>query len=229
MPSSAVLYDPESAAWLRFGNLVEEIEVLTPDQVLPTIDALDKRVEKEGLYAAGFISYEAAAAFDEALQTRDREDFPLLRFGLFASLETIDLPAPAKTLERLNWQTGEDAWEFALGARYASRWFRLEDDDVTEGSVAADRRLPAYVRVTWRPDDDLDVSLTGGVDLYRDFEIRNEHGNDGKRYDADPGFFEQAFIHLHVPAGATPKDGPSAGITIATAIASARVTAACSA
>ena len=36
----------------------------------------------------------------------------------------------------------------------------------------------------------------------------------------DSQYFEQHDIHLHVPAGATPKDGPSAGITMASALAS---------
>ncbi|MNI22179.1 Lon protease [compost metagenome] len=41
-----------------------------------------------------------------------------------------------------------------------------------------------------------------------------------KSFGGDPKFFDEAFVHLHVPEGATPKDGPSAGVTMASALLS---------
>ena len=41
-----------------------------------------------------------------------------------------------------------------------------------------------------------------------------------KLYGGDAKFFDSSFVHLHVPEGATPKDGPSAGVTMATALLS---------
>lgn len=41
-----------------------------------------------------------------------------------------------------------------------------------------------------------------------------------KEYKGDASFFDAAYVHLHVPEGATPKDGPSAGTTMASALLS---------
>lgn len=45
--------------------------------------------------------------------------------------------------------------------------------------------------------------------------------SNARRYGIDPKIFETKTMHIHVPEGAVPKDGPSAGVTMLTALASA--------
>ena len=44
--------------------------------------------------------------------------------------------------------------------------------------------------------------------------------NHAREYGVDPDFFKSAEMHVHVPSGAIPKDGPSAGVTMTAAMAS---------
>jgi ATP-dependent Lon protease len=45
--------------------------------------------------------------------------------------------------------------------------------------------------------------------------------SNARKYDIDPEIFSKKTLHIHVPEGAVPKDGPSAGITMMSSIASA--------
>src|SRR5258708_3769283 len=45
--------------------------------------------------------------------------------------------------------------------------------------------------------------------------------SNARKYDIDPEDFNRKTVHVHVPEGAVPKDGPSAGVTMMTAMASA--------
>jgi para-aminobenzoate synthetase/4-amino-4-deoxychorismate lyase len=95
MSDIVLLHDAARAQWLYFRQPVQVFTAHTLAEVLPALRAAEARVEAEGLYAAGFLSYEAAPAFDPSFQTQPPDpDFPLLWFGLYREPEVVPPPQP---------------------------------------------------------------------------------------------------------------------------------------
>jgi ATP-dependent Lon protease len=80
-----------------------------------------------------------------------------------------------------------------------------------------------FVEATMMPGTDERLILTGMLgDVMRESAqaAASFVWSNAEALDIDPKLFEGKTIHVHVPAGAIPKDGPSAGVTIMTALAS---------
>ncbi|NOZ05708.1 MAG: aminodeoxychorismate synthase component I [Chloroflexi bacterium] len=103
MSHQIVIRDATTGQWLRFQDPCQVIEARCIEEVLPKLRIVEEKTQERELFAAGFISYEAAPAFDDALQVRPPTSFPLVWFGLYARPEVMaDLPRlrqePAYTL-----------------------------------------------------------------------------------------------------------------------------------
>jgi len=98
-----VLYDRGLRKWLHFRSPLQVLEVRDPADIRPTLRSLEAEVENRGLWAAGFLSYEASRAFDPACVTLPETDFPLLWFGLYEKPDIIDLPPTTGDLRRPHW------------------------------------------------------------------------------------------------------------------------------
>lgn len=80
---TAILRDAGTGTWRVFENPCEIVEARTAGDVVPALRRVERACRERGLYAAGFISYEAAPGFDAALQTQSpdpADPIPLLWF-----------------------------------------------------------------------------------------------------------------------------------------------------
>src|SRR5258708_306968 len=95
MSNTVLLHDAALGQWLSFRQPARVLAAHAIKDVLPALREAEALVEGRGLYAAGFISYEAAPAFDPSLQVRPAPaDFPLLWFGLYPAPEVVAAPVP---------------------------------------------------------------------------------------------------------------------------------------
>lgn len=102
-PPYAIAFDPDTRQWLRFTSPERVYVARTLDEVPPTIHEVEKSCRTGPYWAVGWVSYEAAPAFDPALPVRHESIFPKVWFALFPSPSRLtSLPATAP-LPPLGW------------------------------------------------------------------------------------------------------------------------------
>ncbi len=105
--------------WLHFANPHLIISVTGVDDVHNALREIERLVNENNWHAAGFVSYEAAPAFDKALHVIPADDFPLLWFGLYSAprvLHTSEIFKDLGGLEVQNWQPSveQDTYNAAI-------------------------------------------------------------------------------------------------------------------
>lgn len=94
--------------WLHFANPHRIMIAEKLQDVLPILREIEEKIEQNGWYAAGFLSYESAPAFDPSHLAKPSAGFPYLWFGLYPAPRTVNLPDPAEPKPTLDWHPTVD-------------------------------------------------------------------------------------------------------------------------
>lgn len=103
----ALFFDSDSGVWLGFTNPVADYSALAANEIPSVLERVCLESAREGLFAAGYISYEGASAFDGRLVAHPGDaDLPPARFALFSSMSRHDDPAEFAKGEAGSWSVG---------------------------------------------------------------------------------------------------------------------------
>lgn len=108
----------ENDQWLYFRQPHQVFSVSELAEVVPALREIERLVTDNSWHAAGFLSYEAAPAFDPAFRVHPATDFPLLRFGLYPPPTPIQLPPPSAQPAPADWQptVSRETYQAAIAA-----------------------------------------------------------------------------------------------------------------
>lgn len=124
-PFEVLLRTPRGGPWRTFRDPVDVIVAERAEDVVGCLARVDRAVREEGCYAAGFVTYEAAAAFGLPSLPAAQGSLPLACFGLFPPDRVGTLPhLPSTSDYRVaEWNPSIDR------AHYASVLRRIEAGD----------------------------------------------------------------------------------------------------
>lgn len=112
-----VIRDPEAGHWLLFDRPRTVLQARNVSDVVPLLEEADRLVRVAGYYAAGWVGYEAAPAFDRAFCTRPATAFPPVCLGIFDPPAVLSvLPASRPIPCTADWRPtiGRDEYAAAI-------------------------------------------------------------------------------------------------------------------
>lgn len=128
---TVIVRDAGSGTWRVFERPLTVISAKDVRDVLPALESVERECTVHNRYAAGFLAYEAAPAFDSGLTTRDAGDFPLFWFGVYETVREL-------TLDQLAPPAGsvfEEHWEPSVSADQYERAFASLQELIRDGDT----------------------------------------------------------------------------------------------
>ena len=104
----AIVRDHEAGCWYAYAQLQRVLIARQHDEVSSIIDEAEQFAQHTGGYAVGFVSYEAAAAFDPSLSTHPSDNVPYALFGLFGERKECTPLSEQTDTAPLVWQLDID-------------------------------------------------------------------------------------------------------------------------
>ncbi len=124
-----VLNDEKTKKLLKFSDPVEIVKTDRLREVKDCLCHIENEVKQKKLYAAGFVTYEAAPAFDEAFIVYSKGELPLVCFGLYSQPEKI-VPSVIENSEyTLN------NWLFSVSKEEYNRAIERIKDHIADGNT----------------------------------------------------------------------------------------------
>ena len=130
MLEKIILRNKKDDSWRIFSSPVEVLYTHDLQNVREVLNKVQNKVEKKNLIAAGYLSYEAAPAFDNAYCVNKKGNLPLICFGLFKDYKT------EITLESNNHESAEAIeWEIATNQTHYEIHLKYIKDQIKLGNT----------------------------------------------------------------------------------------------